>query len=161
MALFLREDYDGLLDEINRLSEKIRSIGLVMADGASQDAGNAIHDNPSYEEGHRQLRMWTRHLADLIRLRDQAQLVQKPTSTQRVEIGSTVTVMDLDELTTLTYQIGSFQNFRPASSRPQHEQMVVSYPAPLAKMLLGAKVDDRRTAIIAGKPKSLRVLRIE
>jgi transcription elongation GreA/GreB family factor len=72
-----------------------------------------------------------------------------------VSIGHTVTVEDEHTGETRAMKIGSYMVLTKEKGE------VISYDAPLARMLIGAQVDDTRESVIAGKKKRFRILKIE
>ena len=56
---------------------------------------------------------------------------------------------------TRVMQIGSYMVF------DNKEGFVISYDAPLARMIIGGKVGDTREAVIGGKKKVVNILKIE
>jgi len=149
---FLKEDFDALNAEIIAAAEKIKGAGKEM--GLScQEGAETFHDNFAYEEGERQQLMWSSRLRELIRIRNQARVVE-PQKSDIVSLGLTVTIEDEDTQEVRMMKIGSYMTFTKQVG-------IVSYNTPLARMLIGGKVGETKEAVIAGKRKSFRILKIE
>jgi len=155
MYYFLKKDFEALNVEIERIADKIKEIGKEMGKSC-QEGAETFHDNFAYEDGERQQYMWSGRIRELIRIRNQARVLLDPPKGDTVSIGRTVTVEDEHTGETRAIKIGSYM----VLSKEEDEE-VISYNAPLARMLIGARVGDTREAVIAGKKKRFRVLKIE
>lgn len=99
--------------------------------------------------------MWSTRLRELIRIRNQTRVLLEPPKGDTVTIGRTVTAENENTGETLVMKIGSYMVLT------NEEGEVISYNAPLARMLVGGRVGDTRESVIAGKKKSFRILKIE
>jgi len=154
MFYFLREDFEGLNAQIDKICEKIKEIGQEMGRSCKEGA-ETFHDNFAYENGERQQYMWSTRLRELIRIRNNARVVTPEGRSDKVSIGRTVTIRNetADEVQIL--KIGSYMVFKERS------QNVISYNAPLARLLIGAEVGERREGNIGGKKKIFQIIKIE
>lgn len=154
MYYFLKEDFDMLNAEIEKLANRIKEIGHEMGKSC-QEGAETFHDNFAYEDGERQQYMWSTRLRELIRIRNQARVLLEPPKENTATIGRIVTVEDENTGETQVMKIGSYMVLA------KEEGEVISYNAPLARMLIGGRVGDTRESVIAGKKKSFRILKIE
>lgn len=97
--------------------------------------------------------MWSNRLRELIRVRNNARVIQQSPQGDKVSIGRVVTIQGTATEKTQAFKIGNYMIFK--------EKEEVSYNAPLARMLIGAEVDEKRTGKIGGKQKTFRILKIE
>ncbi len=154
MYYFLKKDFDTLNAEIEKIADKIKEIGQEMSKSC-QEGAETFHDNFAYEDGERQQYMWSTRLRELISIRNQAKVLLEPPKGETVTIGRTVTVEDENTGEMQVIKIGSYMVLA------KEEDEVISYNAPLARMLLGGRVGNTRESVIAGKKKSFRILKIE
>lgn len=145
---FLRVDLDALTEKIQKLGARLRELGQEMGESTRQSA-ETFHDNFPYEEALRQFQMTNRRLHELMKVRACAQMVE-PSLADRVGIGKRVTVETVESGEVRTFQVGSYLTLTDGKA--------VSYNAPLAKALIGARVGDIREGMITGKKKMLRVI---
>jgi len=151
---FLKKDFDALNTEIEKIADRIKEIGHEMGKSC-QDGAETFHDNFAYEDGERQQYMWSTKLRELIRIRNQTRVLLEPPKGDTATIGRTITVEDENTGGTLVMKIGSYMVLA------NEEGEVISYNAPLARMLVGGRVGDIRESVIAGKKKSFCILKIE
>ncbi len=154
MYYFLKKDFKALNTEIEKIADKIKEIGKEMGKSC-QEGAETFHDNFAYEDGERQQYMWSGRIRELIRIRNQARVILEPQKGDTVSIGCTVTVEDERTGETRTMKIGSYMVLA------KEEGEVISYNAPLARMLIGARVGNMKESVIAGKKKQFRILKIE
>jgi transcription elongation GreA/GreB family factor len=128
---FLRKDYDALLAKIDELAEALKQAGQEKGLWANQSA-ETWHDNFGYEQ--EQEREWalSERLQEFVDMKNDAQIVDYRPIDQ-VDIGATVTIQEVGTGERRMLVVGSYQVLDQ-----QHEDEV-SYAAPLAKPLLGAK----------------------
>ncbi len=153
MYYFLKKDFEALNTEISKIADKIKVIGQEMGKSC-QEGAETFHDNFAYEDGERQQYMWSGRIRGLIRIRNQARVVE-PQKGETISLGHIVTVKD--ELTEKVriIKIGSYM------ALAKQEEEVISYNTPLAQMLIGGRVGETREAIIVGKKQSFHILKIE
>src|SRR3989344_1351490 len=133
---FLEEDFRGLNQEIAHICDKIKDAGREM--GLScQEGAETFHDNFAYEEGERQQYMWSKRLREIIAIRNNSRVVTPDSGTTRVSLGKKVTIRDNATGETKTFKIGSFMVF-------SQETETISYPAPLARLVIGAEAGEMR-----------------
>lgn len=154
MYYFLKKDFEALNAEIGKLADRIREIGKEMGKSC-QEGAETFHDNFAYEDGERQQYMWSGRIRGLIHIRNQARVILEPQKGDTVSIGRTVTVEDENTGKTRIMKIGSYMVLT------EKEGEVISYNAPLARMLVGGRVGDIKESVIAGKQKRFRILKIE
>lgn len=148
MYHFLQEDFSALLETINELRSKMRSIGVEMGRSCREGA-ETFHDNFAYEEGTRQQQMLSTRMSEFQAVLGNSTVVQKSNDNTHVGIGRTVRVTDLTTNTVLEIKIGSYMVFS--------EDETISYMSPLARIIIGAKKGERRNGTISGMKVSYRV----
>ena len=147
---FLQNDFEALARQIRAIDGRIKEIGQEM--GASCEEGaETYHDNFAYEDGERQQYMWSHRLKELLTVKNLARIVASEQKPERVSIGCSVTVLDLDADAEKEFAIGSYMNYRDD---------VVSYAAPLARLLMGGKVGEYKVGTIAGKERHFEIISI-
>lgn len=154
MFYFLREDFEGLNAEIEKIADKIKEIGKDMGQSCREGA-ETFHDNFAFEDGERQQYMWSTRLRQLISIRNQARVVESQRGV-KVSLGLSVTLKDVGTGKIRTIKIGSYMVFAKTEGKE-----VISYNAPLARMLIGGEVGEVREAVISGKKRSFHILKIE
>lgn len=153
MYYFLKEDFEGLDKQIDQICDEIKRIGKEMGKSC-QEGAETFHDNFAFEDGERQQYMWSSRLRELIKIRNNAKVVSPEISSKKVSIGKSATFQDEETSKIQTIRIGSFMIF--------HDQKnTISYNAPLARLLVGATVNEAREGIVGGKKKSVIILKIE
>ncbi|MBI5913190.1 GreA/GreB family elongation factor [Candidatus Azambacteria bacterium] len=153
MYFFLKEDFEGLDKQIEQICDKIKEIGQEMGKSC-QEGAETFHDNFAFEDGERQQYMWSSRLRELIKIRNNAKVVSPETSSEKVSIGKCATFQDEETGKIQTIRIGSFMIF--------HDQKnTISYNAPLARLLVGAMINDAREGKVGGKRKAIIILKIE
>jgi len=153
---FLQEDFEALNRTIRDLDKKIKDI-LQQAGDACKQGADTWHDNFEYEEIQRQAVMWSNRLKELVALRAKAQIITPCSSNEEVLIGKIVTIEDCDTKEKMRFQIGSYMTFK--GNRETVES--ISYAAPLANILIGAKEGEIKEGVIGGKYKRFKILKIE
>lgn len=148
---FLPTDFEKLNEQIQQIVSRIKEIGRIMGESCREGA-ETYHDNFAYEDGERQQQMWSVRFRELVRVRDDARVVNPEKPCERVGIGCTVVVLDMDTDEEKTLQIGSYMTFNGNAS--------VSYNAPLARMLLGGSQGDIRKGVIAGRKRCFEIVEI-
>lgn len=149
---FLENDLVKLNDLINSLQAKVKEAGTRKA--ASVQGGDTFHDNAAFEEAEREQQMWSTRLRELIQIRNGISVVKPDHSkNDTVRIGTEVTLENKTTGETRALKIGSFMTF--------DDPNVMSYNSPLAKIVIGARVNDVKTAKIAGQQQEFRILAIK
>lgn len=152
MFYFLMEDFGQLEKQIQEVCERIRKIGEDMGKSCQQGA-ETFHDNFAHEEGARQQYMWSNKLRELIRVRNSARVVTPNPTSDKVSIGKKVTIIDESSGQTKTLRVGSFMVFSKDDT--------ISYNAPLARLLMGAKIGERVEGIVGDKVRSVLVVDVK
>lgn len=153
---FLKEDFEALTVEIEKIAEKIKEIGKEMG-RSCQEGAETFHDNFAYEDGERQQRMWSMRIRELIKIRNQARVVE-PQQSDTIAIGATVTVEDEDTEEVSVFKISSYMVL---TKQEQEEEKVISYNSPLARLLMGGRAKETKGGIIAGNKKSFFIISIK
>lgn len=152
---FLREDLEALNESIRDIDDRIRDVLRQSGDSCGEGA-DTWHDNFEYEEGQRGAYMWSNRLRELVALRATAELVIPAPSGNEVLIGRIVTIEDESTKDISTFQIGSYMILKRRSGRE-----VISYAAPVAAILIGAKAGDVRKGLIGGVTMTFRIIKVE
>jgi len=152
MFYFLREDFDELNSQIKAICEKIKAIAEDIGKSC-QEGSETYHDNFALEEGERQQHMWSNRLRELIRVRNNSRVVMPNTTTDRVSIGRMVVLEDESTGHTRTIKIGSYMTWKKDGT--------ISYNAPLARLVINARVGEVRDGTIAGEEVKLKIVTIE
>jgi transcription elongation GreA/GreB family factor len=150
---FLEKDLTALADKIEDYRRRILQQYAVNAEATDQSS-ETYHDNYGYEEGMRQVAMMIDKMQELSALKVNAKVVTPQSGSDRVRIGSKVTVEDLSNGEQLTYKIGSYMCLQP-------DEGEISYHSPIAKILLEARVGDEKCDKIGSVERCFRILGIE
>lgn len=152
MYLFLEEDYKDLNEKITETIKLLEKIGQEMGESTRQSS-ETWHDNFGFEEGKRQHDMFFGRLNELTDIRNKAKIVLPDLLDNAVSIGKVVVIKDEDTGETETYKIGSYMIFNRLHG-------YVSYSAPLAKIIIGAKSGEKREGDIGGKKKVFKIITV-
>lgn len=152
MYYFLEEDFKDLCLKIEELKKKLEEIGQEMGESCRQSS-ETWHDNFGFEEAKRQHDMFSGRLSELTDIRNKAKIVSSVLLNNTVTIGKIVVMRDENTGEIETYKIGSYMIFKML-----HGYM--SYSAPLAKIIIGAKTGDTREGEIGGKKRILKIITI-
>ena len=93
-------------------------------------------------------------MREIIEIRNHARVIE-PQKGNRASLGSIVTTRDDQSGAERRIRIGSYMMFG------EYDESIISYNAPLARMLIGGKVGDTREAVIGGKKKVFYILKVE
>jgi len=153
--LFLAEDLRHLRDGIDDVREQIRRAKRESAESVEQSS-ESWHDNFTFEEAQRQLRMLLNHLAGLSKSLERAELVTAPADPRRAEVGTRVRFRDEttgreDEIVIGSAMVGPVM----AASG------CVSYLAPLGRLLHLAEKGEKRNGQVGGRSVALEIITIE
>lgn len=152
MYYFLREDLDRLDQEIARINTEVEKSLREMGESCTQSS-ETWHDNFGYEEGKRQAAMWSQRLADLVAIRQQAVICDRPINPDKVVVGACVKIREIVSQEEKEFVVGSYTSFEAEDGR-------VSYDAPIAKILMGGKVGEFKQGEIAGTRKTFKIISI-
>jgi transcription elongation GreA/GreB family factor len=152
---FLRQDLDDLQSAIESLRAEIRRVKAESAE-ATEQSSETWHDNFTFEEAQRQLRMLLNQLAGLSRALERAEVVEPPADPVKADVGTLVRLRDLDS--------GEFDVVVLASAmvgRRLSELGCVSYQSPLGALLYGAVSGQERTGRVGSRERRVLVLAVE
>jgi len=127
------EGYAKLAENIKKLEEELKSIGIKKGEAAGPSSD--WHDNPAYEEFDNQERMFLQRQASLKERLLTAEIVDLPTSSKYVEIGSTVQILLLKNSKEQNFTITDPEMTDPSRNR-------ISYQSPLGSTLIGKKAGE-------------------
>jgi transcription elongation GreA/GreB family factor len=151
---FLQEDLEHLEQAIEEVRQHIRRAKHEAAESVEQSS-ESWHDNFTFEESQRQLRMLLNHLGGLSKQRERAVLVEIPTRPERVEIGTRVIFTGLGDAAE-TMILGS------ANVGPHMSALgAISYLSPVGSLLLGGVVGETRARTISGRSVTLEIVSID
>ena len=150
MYLFLKHDLEALKDRLRTVRAQDTLVGEIIGESMSQSS-ETYHDNFDFEQGKKERLMLGESMMKLKRVLEAAQLYEPPRQIDKVDIGSTVLLEDLDRSESFTVTVGSFvvDNVFDGS--------VVSYASPLGELLLGSAVGDKRELVVGDYRANYRV----
>jgi transcription elongation GreA/GreB family factor len=151
MFSFLLEDYQALQTSINKLKKQMSEIGKEMGESCREGA-ETFHDNFVHEEGSRQLKMLSQRYRELINIKENSVIVTVTADNTHVSIGKNVSLHNLLDNTVTNFKIGSYMVLS--------ESEAISYFCPLAKIILGAKVGEKREGMIGKTNVKYQILEI-
>ena len=140
-----------------RIAEARAAYMAVCADnGNAAEAGdNCVwHDNFAYEENQRQMHRLAKRVRDLEELQARARVVPAcSTAADQVQFGARVQLRYPEEEREVTLFIAGYDDGDPKEGR-------LSYTAPLAAQLIGARPGDIRALRDAGRRREVEVLAV-
>jgi len=142
-----RAGYDRLREEVERLKKERPSIVRAIAEAR---AHGDLSENAEYHAARERQGFIEARITDLEAKVGTAEVIDPPTSGERVTFGSTVRLEDEDGKTT-TYQV-------VGSDEADPKRGLISVMSPLARTLIGKKVGDSVTAQLPGGKKSFEIL---
>ena len=142
-----RTGYDRLRDEVERLKKERPSIVRAIAEAR---AHGDLSENAEYHAARERQGFVEARITDLEAKVSTAEVIDPPTSGDRVTFGSTVKLEDEDGKQA-TYQI-------VGSDEAEPKRGLISIMSPLARTLIGKKVGDRVTAQLPGGKKTFEIL---
>lgn len=148
---FLPEDIERFDGHIASVEEHIRAVGRDMG-AACNESAETWHDNFAYEDGTRQLTMWTKRLMELRSIRERCRVARPCGPPEVVRIGRGVRLRDLATGKERIVRIGSYLVL---SGDPS-----ISYASPLARLLLGVQEGALVEGIIGGAEVQIEVLEV-
>jgi transcription elongation factor GreA len=152
--LFLQHDYDDLIKSIDLARHRVREAKEMSAESVEQSS-ESWHDNYTFEEAQRQLKMHLNLLGGLSKALEGARIVDLPAAPDVVSIGTEVTFCDEASGDHETFRIGSY-----LSSEWSTENGFISYDTPIAKALLGAGEGDVVVARIGPSERTMQIIQI-
>lgn len=143
--LFIMDDFVLLTKQLETISQEIKRIGAEIGDSTSDT--KTFHDNFEYEELGRQQRMWTNRFHSLEKLKENVKIIKPEPSPNFISMGSKVKI-EMENGEILTKKIGSYITFSSDD---------LSYDSPLAKLIIGKKVDDEIHEIVGNHLYSFKI----
>ncbi|MEK7520592.1 MAG: GreA/GreB family elongation factor [Patescibacteria group bacterium] len=152
MFKFLQEDLDALNVKIDEICGKIRAIGREIRE--CNERREAVNDNFVHENAPWQEEMWAKQLRSLKEIRDHAEVVSPDPRGLMADVGKVVVFRDVNSGERRKIKIGSFMILNGAKG-------VVSYNAPLGRLLYGSCAGEVREGEIGGKKKTFRIVSVK
>jgi transcription elongation factor GreA len=143
-----REGHNRLKEELDRL-KRIERPAITRAIAEARAHGD-LSENAEYHAAREKQSFVEARINDLESKVGSAEVIEPPTSGDRVTFGSTVRLEDQSGKES-RYQIVGSEESDPASGR-------LSIMAPLARALIGKKVGDTVTAQLPGGTKTFEIL---
>lgn len=154
---FLPEDLLALRKKIEEMTEKVNE-ALGNIGTSCQGGSDTFHDNFEHEQGQRLSAMWSGRARELNAVLSNAEVISVEfLAKDMVTIGKNVTILDETTGVTKTFKVGSYMNFREDSDDDSN----VSYAAPLANMVMMAKVGEVREGQIGSEKKRFKIIDIK
>lgn len=151
---FLNEDLEALDAKIGEMRSKLEET-LKEGGESTRQSSETWHDNFPFEEAQRQFSLLAGQLQKLVDIRKKAKLIDASASSDKVKIGSVVTIRDESSDELKIFKIGSFLALSGENSK------IISYNSPLAQIIMGAKIGEARSGKIGIAEKSFKVIKIE
>ena len=142
-----RTGYDRLRDEVERLKKERPSIVRAIAEAR---AHGDLSENAEYHAARERQGFVEARITDLEAKVSTAEVIDPPTSGDRVTFGSTVKLEDEDGKQAIYQIVGS--------DEAEPKRGLISVMSPLARTLIGKKVGDRVTAQLPGGKKTFEIL---
>ena len=149
----LQADYDALLQQIAKLEDDLSDLKLESRIAATQTS-ETWHDNFGFEDATKQMRGIKTRIDDFRLLISSAIIVEPDDDKTTVNIGRTVTIWDETNNYDDTFQIGGYMVMGERDD-------VIAYTAPIAQIIMGAKVGDVVSGQVNGANRTIRVDNIE
>lgn len=146
--------YRRLLNKINSALADYDQVVSGNEEAAGAGDSSVWHDNFAYEENQRQMHKLAARVSELKGVRAQLTVIELPKCPTKVGIGTIVIIEDQESGQVNRYLIAGYED-----GDPLHERL--SYTAPLASVLLGAKVGEMRTFHLKGRTKEFAILAIQ
>jgi transcription elongation factor GreA len=144
-----RSGYEKLKEELERL-KRVERHAITKAIAEARAHGD-LAENAEYHAARERQSFVEGRIAELETKVGGAEVIDLPTSGDRVTFGSTVLLED-ESGKEYRYQIVGSDETEPARGR-------ISILAPLARTLIGKKVGDRATAQLPGGTKTFEILK--
>ena len=150
-TLFLQFDLDALDSEINEAREEIRRVKLE-ANESNEQSSESWHDNYTFEETQRQLKMLLTLLGGLSKARERSQVVIPKSDPTVAGVGTTVKFLDNEKKYSDEISIGSYM-----VSKVLMDLDFVSYESPLGALLLGSSVGETRFGKVGNREMNVTI----
>jgi len=142
-----RAGYDRLREEVDRLKKERPAIVRAIAEAR---AHGDLSENAEYHAARERQGFVEARITDLESKVGTAEVIDPPTSGDRVTFGSTVKMEDEDGKE-IVYQI-------VGSDEAEPKRGLISVMSPLARTLISKKVGDRVTAQLPSRKKTFEIL---
>jgi len=143
-----REGHTRLKDELERL-KRVERPSIIRAIAEARAHGD-LSENAEYHAAREKQSFTEARIKDLEAMLSASEVIEPPTSGDRITFGSTVRLEDEAGKET-RYQIVGSEEADPTRGR-------ISIMAPLARTLIGKKVGDTVTAQLPGGKKTFDIL---
>jgi len=143
-----RDGYNRLRDELERL-KRVERPAITKAIAEARAHGD-LSENAEYHAAREKQGMTEARIKDLEAMLGTAEVIEPPTSGDRITFGSTVRLED-ESGKEVRYQIVGSEESEPTRGR-------ISILAPLARTLIGKKVGDTVTAQLPAGRKTFEIL---
>lgn len=154
MYYLLPDDLKELNEQIEKTKFQIEKALQEIGKSKEGSAGNISHDNFAFEDAQRQASMWSVRIRELLAIKKNSCVVDiNKLSTDVVGVGNTVTIEDEETGQTDTFQIRGYMVTLSDNA--------ISYNAPLAQLIVGAKVGEKRTGIIGSNNRTFKIIEIK
>ncbi|PYN43300.1 MAG: transcription elongation factor GreA [Candidatus Rokuibacteriota bacterium] len=144
-----RPGYDRLRDELDRL-KRVDRHAITKAIAEARAHGD-LSENAEYHAAREKQSFIEGRIAELETKVGSAEVIDPPTSGDRITFASTVLLED-ESGKEIRYQIVGSDETEPARGR-------ISILSPLARTLIGKSVGDRVTAQLPGGPKTFAIVK--
>lgn len=147
---FTKRGFEKIREEIDRLTKKLEGLQSQTA-YVAEVGGDQYHDNASYELLAIDIRGVDRRLTEAHHCLNGAVIVEPPSNTDRVTIGTRVKILrDREEA---IWEIVGFGESDPNCG-------LIAYNTPIASLLIGKCEGDVVSGIIAGRQTEIEILEI-
>jgi transcription elongation factor GreA len=143
-----RAGYERLRDELDRL-KRVERPAITKAIAEARAHGD-LSENAEYHAAREKQALVEARIAELEQKTGAAEVIEPPTSGERVTFGSTV-LLEAGDGKQVRYWIVGSDEANPANGR-------ISILSPLARTLIGKKVGDTVTAQLPGGTKTFDIL---
>jgi len=131
-----QEGYENYLKELNEIREKIRKNSSDISEFASDDAyGDGWHDNFAYEQAVQKENSLLYELDGKLKGLNKIEIVSKKRNTNKVEIGSIVTVE-------INQEIEKYKLIGNTVSNLNSDILEITLNSPLGKSIYHKKIND-------------------
>lgn len=146
----LPEDFQALQDQIANLEHDLEKMKLEARETATQTS-ETWHDNFGFEDATKKMRGIKSRLDDLRLLLSSSSVVEPDDDMSQVKIGRNVVIWDETKSFEDEFRIGGYIVLG------EREKETVSYMAPLAQLIMGAKVGEVRDGVVNDSTRRIRI----
>lgn len=151
--LFLRKDYLVLEKNIDALKNNLKMVGFEVGE-MSHQSSETWHDNYGFEEADRERKRLAGTLEELKKVYAQAEIVEPSYRTEKISLGSKVTIYNIDTHEEKVVVVGSYMVLDKTNPNE------FSYAAPFVTPLMGASVGEVREVEIGKIISRIRIISI-